>query len=696
MHLFSGLVAIVMTVLLAACGGGGGPPGVLGADGQRLPLSTTAPSSVVIATAVAEQYNIIGGRPPYQVTSSDVQVAIASVVGSNRLSIGGRSSGNATITLSDVDGQKTAVLVTIQDVNGSTTQSSAANVEVLASSGVLPSAGPDVIITAVVKNSSNVGLAGQPVTFSASSGTLQVTSGVSDSSGVVSARLTAGSNKTLRDIAVTVTASRAFGSIVIPVTDTTVLIAGSGSLQTGSTASAYTVRALDSAGAAIVGAPVTATSSLGNTIVLSSPITGSTGITSFSYTPINAGTDTVTVSALGAAWKTTIQVNAVDISVLSPASNFSIPTGTSQAISVRYKNLNVGAPGQTVTFNTTRGTFASSTSVTDANGDAFAVLSSATAGPAIVTAQIAGIGQVTLPVQFAAGNPATVVLQANPSAVQPNAAGLSNNQVSIEALVRDANGNAVANTQVSFSMTQDLSNGRLSPGVALTDGNGRAQVLFIPGASSTATNGVEIQATAGSPGVSGSTSLTVNGQALFITLAFSNLISDLDPGTYTKAFTAFVTDASGVAVANQRLTLSVWPEDYDKGSMNIDTTDSLWKSASATTCSNEDANRNGFLDAGEDGNGDGKLTPGNVALIAPGAINTDTAGRASFDIQYGKRFATWARVRITARATVSGTESVQSVLLRLPVAVADVGDLLVPPVGAISPFGQSGACGDAL
>jgi hypothetical protein len=130
MHLFSGLVAIVLTVLLAACGGGGGPPGVLGADGQRLPLSTTAPSSVevVIATAVAEQYNIIGGRPPYQATSSNVQVAIASVVDSNRLSIGGRAAGSAIITLSDVDGQKIEVSVTIQDVTGSPAQSGPANI----------------------------------------------------------------------------------------------------------------------------------------------------------------------------------------------------------------------------------------------------------------------------------------------------------------------------------------------------------------------------------------------------------------------------------------------------------------------------------------------------------------------------------------------------------------------------------------
>lgn len=576
------------------------------------------------------------------------------------------------------------------------TSNTATLVEVLASSNTLQSAGSDVTVTAFVKNASNVGLEGKSVVFAASSGTLEVVSATSDAAGAVSAKLRAGSNKSLRNITVTVTSGAASGTLVLAVTDSTVTIAGSGSMQVGGPASTYTVRAADSANNPVAGASVAVSSALGNAISLSAPTTGSTGTTSFTYTPTVAGTDTLTVSSLGVQTTTTVQVNAIDFAVLSPASNTTVAVGTTgQSVTVRYKTNNVGVAGSTVTFSSTRGTVTPSTATTDANGDASVLITSTTAGPATLVAQIANVGQVSLPVLFTATTPSTVVVQSNPSALQPNVAGTSSSQSSIEAMVRDANGNAVANTPVAFSVLQDLSNGTLSPGVALTDSTGRAQVQFIPGPLSTANNGVVIQASAGSPTVSGTTSLTVNGRALFITIAFGNTVGDVDSTTYTKPFTVYVTDANGVAVANQGLTLSILPADYDKGFMFYDAATSLWTNAYSTLpshCPNEDVNGNGILDGIEDTNGNGLLTPGNIAVVVPGTVATDAQGRAAFSMQYGKPYATWVRVRIMARANVAGTESSQSVLMRLPAAVSDLGDETVPPAGVVSPFGQSGYC----
>lgn len=579
------------------------------------------------------------------------------------------------------------------------TSNTPAIVEVLTASNTLPSAGTEVTLTAFVKNASNVGLEGKSAVFSASSGTLEVVSATSDASGAVSAKIRAGSNKALRNITVTVTSGAASGTLVLAVTDSTVTVSGSGSMQVGGPLSTYTVRAADSAGNPVSGASVSVSSSLGNTISLSAPTTGSTGTTSFSYTPTLAGTDTLTISSLGVQTTTTVQVNAIDFAVLSPPSNTTIAVGaTGQAVTVRYKTSNVGVAGSTVTFSSTRGSVTPSTATTDANGDASVLLTSTTAGPATLVAQIAGIGQVSLPVLFTATTPSTVVVQSNPSALQPNVAGSSSNQSSIEAVVRDANGNAVANTQVAFSVLQDLSNGTLSPGVALTDSTGRAQVQFIPGPLSTANNGVVIQASAGTPTVSGTTSLTVNGRALFITIAFGNTIAALDspPTTYTKTFSVYVNDANGVAVANQDLTLAVLPEDYGKGILGYDAVSSLWLNPLITVCPNEDSNRNGILDSGEDSNRNGTLTPGNVAVAVPGTVTTNTLGRATFELQYGMPYATWVRVRIVARATVAGTESSQSLLMRLPFAATDFGDANIPPPAAISPFGQSNQCTDAL
>ena len=125
---------------------------------------------------------------------------------------------------------------------------------------------------------------------------------------------------------------------------------------------------------------------------------------------------------------------------------------------------------------------------------------------------------------------------------------------------------------------------------------------------------------------------------------------------------------------------------------SIITCDGPWKySSTPTLCANEDLNFNGILDAFEDTNGNKQLTPGNIAVAAPGSLVTDAFGRASFAVQYGEQFAPWVKVNITARASVAGTESRQSILYDLLGSVPDfTGE--APPAGATSPFGSSTSC----
>ena len=392
------------------------------------------------------------------------------------------------------------------------------------------------------------------------------------------------------------------------------------------------------------------------------------------------------------------------------------PIGASQTVTVQYKVSGAGVAGLPVNFSTTRGTFVASGTVTDANGQATAVVSSTTAGSAVVVAQIAGVGSVSLPIQFVATNPASIIVQANPGSVSPNLTGTTN-QSTIEAFVRDANGNAVANRQVNFTALQDLSNGSLSPGIATTDSNGRASVQFIAGATSTQSNGVVIQAEVASTAIKGTTAMTVNGKSLFITIGFGNTISNVDESTYSKPFTVYVTDANGVAVGNQVVNLSVLPIEYYKGFLIF--VDPAWSysrfiaaviddpttasdettpgqvASPTAVCSNEDLNSDGILDNGEDTNRNGVLTPGNIALAAPGSVTTDANGRASFALQYVEQFAPWATVRITARTSVSGTESRNSILYGLNGLADDFTKITVPPAGRVSPFGTSSSCTDA-
>jgi hypothetical protein len=376
---------------------------------------------------------------------------------------------------------------------------------------------------------------------------------------------------------------------------------------------------------------------------------------------------------------------------------------------VRYLNQGAAVNGATVAFSSTRGTVSATSALTNGSGDASVTVSSTTAGPATIAAQISGVGSVSVPITFAATTPASITLQASPSAVPPNPTGTVN-QSTVQAVVRDAAGNLVANQQVNFTLVSDLSNGTLSAGTALTDSNGRASVQFVAGSTSTPSNGVKIQASVPSTSVSTTASLTVNGSALFITIGYGNTIENLDPTTYQKPFSVYVTDANGVAVGNQTITISAIPTAYGKGWLFDNGVAWVYQTyvvrpiaqggdipASPTAaCTNEDVNANGTLDSGEDTNGDGRLTPGNIAVASPGSLTTDSAGRATFYLQYGEQYASWATVRITARATVSGTESTSYVDFALSGMSTDYATGSGGPASATSPFGTSSLCTNAL
>ncbi len=568
-------------------------------------------------------------------------------------------------------------------------------IEVLTSSNTLLSAGSEAVITAFVKNSANVGLSGQSVTFSATTGTLIVVTAVTDANGTATAKLIAGSDKSIRNITVAASAGTVTGTVIVPVTGTKVSVSGTGSIQSGGTATQFTARAVDSSGNPINSASLTVGSSLSNGLSTTGLTTDATGSATFLYTPNVAGSDTLTVSGLGTSGTAAVVVNAIDFTALTPASNTQVPIGTPQAFTVQYKLAGVGVANKTVDFSTTRGTFAAPSAVTDLAGQATATVSSTTAGFANLTAQIAGIGSVILPLQFVATTPSSIVVQANPGGVLPNTTGNAN-QSTIEALVRDVNGNAVANRQVNFTLLQDLSNGSLSAGTATTDANGRVQVQFIPGAMSTPANGVQIKAEVAGTAINATTNLTVNGNALFITIGFGNSISDLDVTTYSKTFSVYVTDANGVAVGNQLVSLSVIPSEYYKGSLELLPLATTWTlKPTPTTCPNEDLNLDGILNVGEDINGDTRLTPGNIAVAAPGSVTTDATGRKTFEIQYGKQFAPWAKVAIVARAVVAGTESKRVISYTLHGSATDF-QSVNGPAGVVSPFGTSAVCTNAL
>jgi len=564
-------------------------------------------------------------------------------------------------------------------------------VEVFTSPNTLPSAGSEAVISAQVKNNVNVVLAGQVVTFSASSGSLQLISGVTNASGIATAKLTAGSNKSNRIITVTVTAGAISKAIDVPVVGTAVSISGPGSTLIGAPPVSYTAKAVDSSGNPITSASLTVLSVKGNTVTPSSLTTDLAGAASFSLTPIVAGTDTLTVSGLGASSSISVEVSNEDFSFKAPTSAAKLEVNTLWPVTVRYLVGGVGFAGQTVTFSTTRGILTSTTQTTNSSGEATTFVSSTTAGPVTLSAQL-GTARSSVAAAFIATVPASIVLQANPNALSPNSDGGSTNQSTLSATVRDATGNPVSGQVVNFTSIQDGSNGSIEPGSNTTDINGMASVQFIPGALSTASNGVKLRATVQSvPAIIADATLTVNGDALFISIGIGSTLTVLDTVTYEKDFSVYITDANGVAAAGRSVTISVYPPTYRKGYLERDI---RWiYVGTPTTCANEDINRNGILDGSEDtigfgGNGNGVLDPGLPVVLFPASLTTDANGYTTFKMRYGKNYALWLTTQITARALVGGSESSKTLAYDLEMTFDDAEDP-ASPANIISPFGTT-------
>lgn len=662
-------------------------------SGNNTALFTTSPSAITLkASQTSTTFQISGGSDPYTVVSSNTNVATASRNGST-FTVQGIAEGVAQVLVTDSVGNAVTVAVTVPKADNTVVGEPAASVEVLASGNTLQSAGGELDITAYVKDRFNATLADRAVSFAASDGLIiQALSGTTDSAGAVKAKLRVGADKSNRAVTVTVRSGTASGFVNLDVVGTKVSVSGEGTVKLGASAT-YAVRVVDSSGNGIANVPVSLTSSLGNTLTPATANTNSLGLVNVNYTATKAGTDTLTASYSGTIGTQTVSISAVDLSFVSPASNTTVNIGASQSVTVRFLNNGVGVAGQTVTFSTTRGTVVPATAVTNAAGDVTVSISSSTAGAATVLAQLSGGGQATLPVNFVAVTPASLVLQANPGAIPPNTGGTTAHQSTLEATVRDAKNNPVANQQVNFNIVADVSGGSLSAASVLTDLDGKAKVQYIAGANSTANDGVLVRATVAGSSVTNTVKLTVNGQALFINIGMGNTMSNLDATTYSKPLSIYVTDATGNPVGNQQVAVSVVPVGYSKGYLkellDKDGNFKEWTIDTITAiCPNTDIDQNGIVDVGEST----PVRPGNVVVATPGLLTTDGTGRATFSLQYGEQYAWWVDVNVVARASVSGTETRSTLPISpLPMLIDDVKSQAAP-ANRHSPFGTGTSC----
>lgn len=702
--------------LLAACGGGeafqtpnapqapgaGTPPAIasVAISSDKATILNDGTEIAVITAFVRDAQNrLISGVPVNFSSSSGALTVITGTTGgttvtavANLGTAGDATPRTITVTASATGSNGTFQANTTVTVGGAQPPPTPSTITLQASTTTIPSDGSiSTTITAFVRDSQNRFLANVPVVFTSNSGGINVTRATTDTSGTATADLISAGDPTNRTITVTANAAAITTTINIDVTGSVLNVTGPTAMVLNQTGS-FAISLLNSGGRGIAGRTVTVTSANNNTISPSTLTTDINGRATVGLTIVNGGADTLTVSSLGLTRAVPIAVNADSFQITAPATDgLEIPLNSAQNITVTWLSNNVPVVGQTVNFSTTRGTFngpvsQTASGITNGSGQVTVTLQAGSAGGGVVSAT-SGSATTSRGVEFVAQTAASVEVQPGTFVLAPT------ENTTITATVRDAANNLVKNKLVNFGL-QDTTGGTLSAGAATTDSQGRAQVVYTASSVTSANDGVSItasvQETSGT--ISRTVNLTVARREVFISLGTGNTIAEPNDAQYRKLYTVIVTDSNGNAVPGVPVTMSLLSLQYLKGFRSPLGT--RWTTTyTSPPCTDEDANRNGVLDPGEDFNGNGRLTVGNIAAVTR-TVTTGADGSVTVDVIYPQEWAYYLRVRLEARTTVQGTEFGRSVDFTLEGSSADFGDINISPPGPESPAGRGTSCAD--
>lgn len=576
---------------------------------------------------------------------------------------------------------------------------------------------------ATVKDAGNVALAGIPVGFRASGTgvTIAVVKATTDVNGQAEATLSV-SDPANRTVTITAETSGLAASTSLEVTGTTVAVSGPASVVINASA-VLQVSVKDASGAPVVGKSVEVSSAVGNQVSASPVVTNTQGTVDLILTATRAGTDTLTVNVAGVSGTRSVQVSSTAVAFDSPPSASEIVVN-SPAVPVRVRVLENGTPvvGAAVGFAASRGALGSATALTDASGVATTSIQSSLAGRALITATSPNGTIATREVAFIGDRAAKIEVQASPSTVGVNISGSTAESSQIVAMVRDLMGNPVKGARVNYSALDPSAGPGLSQTFALTDASGRAAVTFYPGANATGANQIVITAAidctytvtgvqCANPAAPPTDQIlmTASRRALQIRIGTGNQILKIeDVGTAPvfneMPYGVLVTDSAGNPVSGVTLNATIVSLDYRKGfwaPIPCPSGGPCWSQVVEGTCVGEDFNQNLLLDTvpfSEDVNGDGVLTPGNVAAayFGPTGLATtgdsDDRGSSVLRIRYLRDRSGWVNVRVRISAALpDGTEGAERVEFWLPILSTDLTNPSVSPPGVVSPYGM-GVC----
>jgi hypothetical protein len=387
-----------------------------------------------------------------------------------------------------------------------------------------------------------------------------------------------------------------------------------------------------------------------------------------------------------------VAVSGNSFTFSAPAANQTVDIGQSATVTVNWTNSGNPVVNQTVNFSATRGTLSASSAVTNSNGSVSVTISSSTAGPSLISATAAGVS-AQIAINFVATTPSTLDLQASP------ATNATQGQSTITATVLDPNGNLVQGQTVNFTIQQDPTGGTLTAASATTNSQGQASTNYVASTTTSSLNGVVIDATVPGTTVSGSTSLTVGGQTVFLSLGTGNTITALNSTQYELPYSVQAVDAAGNPVSGVQVTFTVNPLGYVKGQRTVfDSATSNWPTVSSTSASDPYA----YILDGVDGcvaenpsdpyNGYSQVWPGQVVSTDVSSATTGSDGTATVNLIYPKDHAFYVAVELTATAKVQGSQSSTSVTFWLPGLAADFNTQTTTPPGPYSPYGTASTC----
>ncbi len=474
-----------------------------------------------------------------------------------------------------------------------------------------------------------------------------------------------------------------------------------------------TVTAVDANRNTVAGIPITVSVDNDATVAVSGTITDDKGVVTGA---VGIGSSranrVVLVTAVSGALSRQIAVQVTGARLTATA----VPAvlAPSQAGVVQYRVVDAtGNALSNIDITVTGPGGAQSTSKTGTSGELnYTYTAPAAAGNLDIRAASAGVELLTTVViqsgpgsipTVPAGSVRSASVSANPSVVAVNSATTSINRAEVRALFVGSANTPIPNVRVRFDLGGDLNSigGTFTTGsnIVYSNVSGIASAAYIPGVLGSPTNGVTVRACWDyqdfAPGAcpnAAVATLTVIADALSVSIGTDENII-LEDLVYVKRFVIQVNDSSGLAKSDVLVSPLLDLPSYRKGFYTF-VVDTWIQTVSASTCENEDINRNGILEVyanggNEDANANARLDPrkADVAVAFEGSNRTNASGQVILRIVYARSFGSWLRFNLTVAASgVSGTEGRATFAGTLPVPATAL-KATGAPAFQLSPYG---------